>query len=327
MAYVNTHEMLNQWKACCALGSCSRELCSIQPSTGIPIWQPSLLAELKECLTTSKSEVAQRKKQTKKPHKTQNIFLNFNGGISSYWKVLLEPRHSKSGSWCCAYCSCDSEQKQKRKEEKAPVVCTLLCRAHLKENTIYSISAFLSRLQRLVQKLERTGIDLTSDGSGIDNWTLRNALLSWTALKISTVRPTEGGVVPSKPLLNVWNAHSWLGSQAFWQHAIPHFSHRESFTLAWIGSIWLVIEFFHSRLSAIAWIIQLKISEYSHIIGRRTEEGITRPQPRVKPECMIKAITPSLCLWLDDSIFGCIRGEEHWQECERTWLHAKFTSI
>lgn len=87
------------------------------------------------------------------------------------------------------------EQTQKRKAE-APVVCTLLCRAHLEEKHYIQYICtppLSSRLQRLLQKLERTGIDRTSDGSGIDNWTLRHALLSWSALKISTVRPSEGG--------------------------------------------------------------------------------------------------------------------------------------
>lgn len=215
MAYVNTHEMLNQWKVCCALGSCSRELCSIQPSTGIPIWQQSLLAELKECLTTSKSEVAQRKKQTTKktPTKLKTSFSISTVESPAIGKFFLNPDIPSQVADVVLIAVVIRSRNRKERRKKARVVCTLLCRAHLKENTIYTISAFLSRLQRLVQKLERTGIDLTSDGSGIDNWTLRNALLSWTALKISTVRPTEGGVVPSKPLLNVWNAHSWLGSQ------------------------------------------------------------------------------------------------------------------
>lgn len=117
----------------------------------------------------------------------------------------------------------------------------------------------LNQLQRLVQKLERTGIDLTSDGSGIDNWTLRNALLSWSALKIPTVRPSEEGVVTSKPLLNVWNAHSWLGSQAFWHHAVPHSHHVIKFHIGvdWLNLIdnWIV-----PLKTVVALIIQLKTS-------------------------------------------------------------------
>lgn len=47
-------------------------------------------------------------------------------------------------------------------------------------------------LQRLVLKLRRTVIDPTSNGSGIDNWTLQNALLSWFTLK-NLHSPSFGG--------------------------------------------------------------------------------------------------------------------------------------
>lgn len=57
------------------------------------------------------------------------------------------------------------------------------------------------RLQRLAAKLKRTAIDPTSDGLGIDNWTLRNALLSCSALKISTGRPSGGGGMLFRPSL------------------------------------------------------------------------------------------------------------------------------
>lgn len=143
MAYVNTHKMLNQWKVCCALGSCSRGIMqhpAIRRNTK-PATQ-RLLAKLKERFSMNKSEVVQWK--TKNKNRTQNISLNLNDWIARYLKLLLKPRHSKSDSQCCVYYSCDSEQKQKRKGGGGEgVVCTLLCRAHLKENTIYSISAFL----------------------------------------------------------------------------------------------------------------------------------------------------------------------------------------
>lgn len=114
MAYVNTHKMLNQWKVCCALGSCSRGIMqhpAIRRNTK-PATQ-RLLAKLKERFSMNKSEVVQWKAKNK--NKTQNIPLNLNDWAARDLKLLLKARHSKSDSRCWVYCSCDSEQKQKRK--------------------------------------------------------------------------------------------------------------------------------------------------------------------------------------------------------------------
>lgn len=82
-----------------------------------------------------------------------------------------------------------------------------------------------------MQKLERTGIDPTSDGSGIDNWTLRNALLSWSALKISTVRPSRGGVVPTEASVECLKRSllTWFTSVLASRHA-AFFSQRKFHT-------------------------------------------------------------------------------------------------
>lgn len=164
-------------------------------------------------------------------------------------KLLPKPRHSKSGRWCCVYCSCDLEQKQKRKGGKSPCGLHPALQGPPQGKHYIQYSCFpplLNWLQRLVQKLERTGIDLTSDGSGIDNWTLRNALLSRSALKISTVHPLWRGCCSIQASVECLKRSLLTWFKSVWHHAIPQFSHRESFTSAWIGWIWLITESLHS---------------------------------------------------------------------------------
>lgn len=83
----------------------------------------------------------------------------------------------------------------------------------------------------------------TLNESGIDNWTLQNALLCLLTLKLSAPRLSRGMLFYAGALLNVWNPHSSAVSTAFFEKPrLPLLSHearRES--LLWKCKFKLVL--------------------------------------------------------------------------------------
>ena len=67
----------------------------------------------------------------------------------------------------------------------------------------------------------------TLNESGIDNWTLQNALLCLLTLKLSAPRLSKGMLFYAGALLNVWNPHSSSVSTAFFEKPrLPLHSHE-----------------------------------------------------------------------------------------------------
>lgn len=144
-----------------------------------------------------------RKKTDKQKQNPKHPFAISTTLSRDIWNFFLNPDIPSQVADVVFICRCDSEQKEKEEGsgeggEGSPCGLhpALQSPPQGKHNLQYFYFPPLScRLQRLAAKLKRTAIDPTSDGLGIDNWTLWNALLSCSALKISTGRPSRRGVL------------------------------------------------------------------------------------------------------------------------------------